>query len=159
MNITRLIIASVMTHSVFERFAQLSEDDKDAVVSKVKDKVKSKNTETTDEDAEMEDVGSSEKATKLISDNAEEETSTDKGVEEKESTEGGLDNIVGDLMEEIEVIKSDGKVSPSEVLGLIDNVVQMVQVLLQAKPGKLKKSSMRKSVIVDRLVQRVCEGG
>jgi len=89
----------------------------------------------------------------------EEEAGVEAPTDESDGDESkSLDNIVGDLAEEIEVIKSDGHIAPNEVVGLIDNVVKMVHVLLQAKPGKPKKaSSERELAIAERIVTATLE--
>ena len=201
MNTIRLIVASIVTQSVFQRFAQLSKKDKDAVVKKVKEKVngkgnakknngkkpkkgevppqfqkgkKKKNEKPPKEEKVVEEEVVGEKETggkpekgkvppqfqKGKKKEEEAETSEEEVVEEDkaegDSESKSLDNLVGDLAEEIEVIKTDGQIAPSEVLGLIDNVVKMVHVLLQAKPGKNKKAS-REEEISQRIADEYIE--
>ena len=153
MSVRNVIIAAVLTKDVFRRFAQMSDDDKAKIVEKVKEKMNG-NGKPAEEEIK-DDVGSSDKATEMITENmkeAPEEEAPEAEASEEETT--GIEDIVGDLIEEVETIKSDGQVSPSEVLGLIDNVVQMVQVLLDAKPGKAKKAS-REERIANRIVRRI----
>jgi len=145
MNVQRLIVASVMTQGVFQRFAQLSKGDKDKVVEKVKEKVNGKGKKKDDV---VEEEVVDEKKEEIVDDGAAEDGNTD----EKSEGGGSLDDLVGDLAEEIEVIKSDGQIAPSEVVGLIDNVVKMVHVLLQAKPGKEKEAASREAAIVERML-------
>jgi len=160
MNVMRLIVASVATQDVFKRFAQLSKKDKETVINKVKEKVNGKGKSKKDEEPPEEEAVEEE-----VKDETVEETESDTGTTEEvapdteEQVEGeskSLENLVGDLAEEIEVIKTDGQISPSEVVGLIDNVVQMVHTLLQAKPGKPKKAS-REDDIAQRIADEAIE--
>jgi hypothetical protein len=154
MNVNTLIMASVATKSVYRRFAQLSDEDKEAVVNKVKKKL----TDNSDDKEETSDK-SKDKAKKekpKSKDNAKEEAAPkeeepkEEPAEEEETDETtDMSTIVDGLVSEVEAIKSDGQVTPMEVLGLIDNIVQMVSTLLAAKPGRAKKAD-----IVERVAAR-----
>lgn len=63
----------------------------------------------------------------------------DEGGDQKEE----ISDIVNSLVEEVKTIKEDGKVSPSEVFGLITNMVEMVNTLVEAKPARKRKKSSR----------------
>jgi len=182
MSLNRIIMASVATHGVFERFAKLSAKDKKKVIKKVKDKVKSKGKKDDkpakgkkddkkkpakgkvppqflkkdDKKDEKEEDPKEEKAEKPAKGkvppqflkNKDEAPKEDGMADEAESD--GLEGIVDGLAKEIEVIKGDGKVEMSEVMGLIENLMGMVDTLVNAKPAKKKKASERD--IADRVV-------
>lgn len=183
MNLSRIIVASVATHGVFERFAKLSKDDKKKVVEKVKEKVKTKSKPKKDDKKtkskakpkkddkkgkkpskgkippqflkkddkeEKPEEKKDEKAEKpakgkippqfLKKDDKEEKS--EEGKEEGMSEEtNGLEGIVDGLVKEVEVIKGDGKVEMSEVMGLIDNMMKMVDTLVNSKAPRKKKAS------------------
>ena len=68
----------------------------------------------------------------------------DAGAEPDEAGGAGdqtVESVVQGLLNEVEAIKSDGQITPAEVLGLVDNMVQMVSILVQAKPPRAKKAS------------------
>ena len=223
-----MIIASVATKSVFKRFAALSDEEKEEVVSRVKKKmndggstdsetdtnvgesskdetVLDSNNETKtlgdqnaepepepepeteeddtldvidDEDALVDEISSllggdgdgdavdgdfdgvedgfhtshAEDAADLIqqAQNGEVEDDPDEveTVEEPgmsiEDEDGKMMSIVDGLTKEIEQIKSDGKVEKSEVMGLFDNMMQMVTLLVNTRaPAKPRKKSAK----------------
>ena len=69
----------------------------------------------------------------------------------KEKPGGDLSGIVDGLVKEIEVIKSDGKVEESEVVGLIDRMMQMVDVLINAKPPRKKRTPPEEDDMAERI--------
>ena len=164
--LTRLVVASVATCSVFERFAKLSDKDKAVVVKKVKEKVngkgkkdekppKGKKEETPPEEV----VDEKSEGTKEVP-AKKDETTPAKKLEDaakgktEETTEEAPDmqGIVDGLVKEVEVIKSDGQITPAEVLGLVDNIVQMVGLLVSAKPLRQPKAASREKRITAKLV-------
>jgi len=183
MSIENIIIASVMSKDVFRRFAKVSPKDKEKIVEKVKEKVngKGKKKPAKKEEAPAEEIEVTDDAVDALKETPAEtpkeeapkdkpdvekpavETSiTDEEVPDEEVTNEtedipGMEDIVGDLVEEVEAIKSDGHIAPEEVLGLIDNMVQMVQSLLTAKPGRARKTAtaqrVREEVIAERIIQ------
>ena len=82
------------------------------------------------------------------SDGQEDESTED----EPESEDSGMTELVNQLAEEVEQIKSDGRVETSEVLGLFDNMMKMVTLLVEAKPKGSRKSS-----IADRVAMRMAK--
>jgi hypothetical protein len=209
MNVQNLIIASVATRSVFRRFAQLSDEEKEEVVKKVKEKMniqddeedtdkdadvdtdkdisEDKPEEETEETTEQEDVGDDEEGdtnedisedtdegeesdddteeVEEVPDESEEEPVEEEPIEEteeepepEEETEEveeesepeeqkeEIEEIVKGLVEEVQTIKQDGQVGPKDVLGLITNMMEMVNLLVQAKPPtrrRKRKSATR----------------
>ena len=90
------------------------------------------------------------------------EDTTDMGdVTETEDTtdtgdDGEASSIVDDLAKEIQIIKQDGHVSPTEVVGLIKTMMEMVNMLLEAKPGRRrKKSSVREFIIAEKVIKGI----
>lgn len=164
MSLQKAMIAAVVSREVFNRFAQLSDEDKAKVTEKVKEKVKGKGD--GEQDAEVDAPADEPKPEDKPEDTAEEpaeepapeETDTEEQpAEEPADEEPDLGGIVNDLVKEIEAIKSDNVITPSEVLGLVDNIVKMVSSLLTAKPGRARKSFVaslvREEVIASRIVQ------
>lgn len=200
MRLRGMIIASVATHGVFERFAKLSDKDKKKVVEKVKDKVKTKSKGKKDEkpakgkkdekpakgkkdkkpakgkgkippqflkkDDKKDEKDKAEKPAKDEKDKAEKpakgkippqflkkDDKAEEGKEEGMAEEAdGLEGIVDGLVKEVEVIKGDGKVEMSEVMGLIEKMMGMVDTLVNAKAPKQKKAS---EDIADRVARSV----
>ena len=152
MNLARLLIASIATQGVYKRFAQLSDEDKAKVVEKVKERVKGKGEAEPETEESPAKPEKKEEVVEEVTEEAPADAEEEAPAEPEESPKSEIEDIVGDLIEEVEVIKTDGHVSPSEVLGLIDNMVRMVQTLLQAKPGRAKKAS-REEAIAERLVR------
>ena len=152
--LTRLIVSSVATRSVFKRFAKLSDEDKAAVVEKVKAKVNGDAEEAPSDAAEETTTEETVEGTGDTPDSVGE--AVEEGVEESE--EGSADaapdmqGIVDGLVKEVEVIKSDGQITPAEVLGLVDNIVQMVSVLINSKAPRKSRSASREERIADRIV-------
>lgn len=70
----------------------------------------------------------------------------------EEAPEQDLAAIVDGIAEEIEQIKSDGQVTPGEVMGLMDNMMTMVNELLRAKPGRAKKATDAR---IERIATRI----
>ena len=71
-----------------------------------------------------------------------------------------MDSIVNDLVNEVKTIKQDGHVQTKDVLGLIMNMMEMVNLLVQAKaPMKRRKSRRgmieREFVIAERVASKV----
>jgi hypothetical protein len=67
--------------------------------------------------------------------------------------------IVDGLAKEVEQIKSDGRVDPHEVLGLFDNMMTMVTLLVEAKlPNKRRSASaIADKVAMDLMTERMLE--
>jgi hypothetical protein len=192
MSVQKLIVAAVATRSVFCRLAQLSDEEKEEVVKKVKEKMdiqddegesegetKEVDTETpedeTDEESPDQEEGeedTSEKPEDETEDEteeveeiapeeepAEEEEEQTESVPEEEPAEqeeqaepvpdeepaeeedqkDKIEEIVNGLVEEVQTIKQDGQVSQKEVVGLITNMMEMVNLLVQAKPPTRKR--------------------
>ena len=55
-------------------------------------------------------------------------------VEVDEDKKGEIESIVNDLVSEVKTIKQDGQVAPKDVMGLIQSMMEMVNLLVQAKP-------------------------
>ena len=83
------------------------------------------------------------------------ESTTDDEDEEIEDKKDEIADIVSDLVEEVETIKSDGHVKPGEVLGLITQMMEMVNLLVEAKapPRRKKKSSVREFIIAEKVAK------
>ena len=69
--------------------------------------------------------------------------------EDKEQKKDEIEDIVNDLVEEVETLKSDGQVAPKDVLGLITNMMEMVNLLVEAKPPtrRRRKSSEKDEIL------------
>jgi hypothetical protein len=170
MSVQKLIVAAVATRSIFRRLAQLSDEEKEEVVKKVKEKMdiqdedgetEKVDTETPEDEADEEspdqeegEEDTSEKPEDEAEDDAEDETeeveeiAPEEEPAEEEQTEpvpeeepaeeedqkGKIEEIVNGLVEEVQTIKQDGQVSQKEVVGLITNMMEMVNLLVQAKP-------------------------
>jgi hypothetical protein len=87
--------------------------------------------------------------------NGEQEETTDDAPQSEgpEPDSESLTSIVDGITEEISQIKKDGQVTPGEVMGLMDNMMNMVNELLGAKPAKKKKASFRFPRIANRIVR------
>lgn len=166
------VFASLFETEAFERFAKLSDGDKKKVVKKVKEKVKvkgngkGKKTDKAEKPEDAEDKSKDEPPEEPPKEEPEpEDSSEEKPAEEvgqsdesdeseesgkTEEPENGLKEIVDGIAGEIEQIKSDGVVTPGEVMGLMDNMMTMVNELLRAKPGRAKKGSDRFDSIIRR---------
>ena len=143
--LTRLVVSSVVTHSVFKRFAALSDEDKASVVEKVKSSVGGGEEEAAEEGAE-----------EGVEEGAEEAVAGEGAEEGGEAPD--MQGIVDGLVSEVEVIKGDGQITPSEVLGLVDNIVQMVSVLINSKAPRKSKSASREDSISERVASSIIEG-
>ena len=138
----RIFTASLTgTHSM-NMFAALSDEDKAKVIEKVKEKVKGTPPEETPSETTEETPSETP-----------EETSTETPEETPEKTDSDdapsdeLTSIVDGISQEIEQIKSDGQVTPSEVMGLMDNMITMVNELLGAKAKKpVKTASVNRQI-------------
>jgi hypothetical protein len=62
------------------------------------------------------------------------EEPTGEPVEVDEDKKGEIESIVNDLVSEVKTIKQDGQVAPKDVMGLIQSMMEMVNLLVQAKP-------------------------
>jgi hypothetical protein len=213
MNLRKLMIASVATMGVFRKFAQLSDEEKEEVVNKVKEKLNVKDEspeeseespeeespeKTESEDDTTEDVNEpddeegsdeSESGDEEESDDDEEvdavpedesseteaepepeteaEPETESETEEepepepepdKEDRKDEITDIVNNLVEEVETIKQDGNVAPKDVLGLITNMMKMVNLLVQAKPPtrrRKKSGAEREFLIAEEVAERI----
>lgn len=138
MDVRRLMVASVAVKGIYRRYAQLSNGDKDKVKAKVKEKLNgkangngAKSEKLSDEEIAALDGKAPEKEEK--SEEPEAESGDEQGGEEA-APEGGLESIVEGLRQEVETIQKDGKVDPGEVLGLFDNLMQMVTLLVGTRP-------------------------
>jgi len=65
----------------------------------------------------------------------------------------GMSELVDALATEVEQIKGDGEVSSTEVIGFFDNMMQMVTLLINAKP----KTERKKKSSIDYMVERVAK--
>jgi hypothetical protein len=65
---------------------------------------------------------------------SEPEDESEKPVEVDEDKKDEIESIVNDLVDEVKTIKQDGQVAPKDVMGLIQNMMEMVNLLVQAKP-------------------------
>jgi hypothetical protein len=151
--------------SALLRFAQLTDEQKESIVQKALSKLEDR------EDNEFDNLHS-EDATKLIiesqgesedeSEDESEETPKEETVEETteetteeesvdEELESNMSEIVDSLAAEVEQIKGDGDVSSTEIIGFFDNMMQMVNVLVDAKPKGTRKSSVEG--IIDRIAK------
>jgi len=82
-----------------------------------------------------------------------EEAPVDDGSET--STNDDVRKALDDLKQEMGQVTADGKIEAQEVMGLLDNLVMMVNMLLRAKPGRVRKSSVgRERVIAGRVARR-----
>ena len=209
MNLRKLMIASVATMGVFRKFAQLSDEEKEEVVNKVKEKLNVKN-DTPEEGEESPEEESSEKTEPEDDTPEDTDESGDEGSDENESDGEGesddeevdavpeenesepetesepeeepesevesepesepevepdeeekkneITDIVNNLVEEVETIKQDGNVAPKDVLGLITNMMEMVNLLVQAKPPtrrRKKSGAEREFMIAEDVANRV----
>ena len=179
-----LITAAVVSAPVFRMFAKLSDEDKTKVVDKVKEKVngkgkkdkkppkgkKKKDEEVVPDEKVVpgEEVVPDEKETPEEKEVPEEgvvpagkvlpvkgvPAQKDVPVEDEEPSEE-MAAIVDGIAQEIEQIKSDGKVTPGEVMGLMDNMIMMVDSLLKAKPGRARKSPIAAEVVAETREDRI----
>lgn len=162
-----MMIASVACKGVFRRYAQLSAEEQAEVVNRVKEKLTENGGESNDEtvidkeavaDTVLDTDGNqnseegeaeggdelSEEDIAAIDEIAVEDAPIedapveDAPVEDVPVEDGGdMMSIVDGLAQEVEQIKSDGRVDPNEVLGLFDNMMQMVTLLVNTKaPSK-----------------------
>jgi hypothetical protein len=173
MDIQRLIIASVAVKGVFRRYAQLSADEKAEVTKKVKQKLKEKGNGDSEVDSDErvvpEDTNDAVLDTKdnkvevparLPADEvpAEEVPAEEPPAEEPPVEEPPADDMMGivdGLVQEVETIKSDGKVEQSEVMGLFENMMQMVTLLVQTKAApEPKEASMAARVAADYIAKK-----
>ena len=69
-----------------------------------------------------------------------------------EDKKGQMEGIVNDLVQEIKTIKQDGQVRTGDVLGLIMNMMEMVNLLVQVKPPMKRRKSKRGSIEREFLV-------
>ena len=117
-----------------------------------------------DEDSEEPSESESDKDSEGEPESEAEETDEEPSEDDKDSEgeleldddrQGKLDELVEDLQKEVEEVREDGKVSPSEVLKLFDNMMGMVTLLVNAKlPNRTRKSSVGRLVrlaIADRV--------
>jgi hypothetical protein len=61
-------------------------------------------------------------------------------------------------VEEVETIKQDGNLAPKDVLGLITNMMEMVNLLVQAKPPirrRKKSGAEREFLIAEEVAERI----
>ena len=82
-------------------------------------------------------------------------------VPSEEGQDGGsIETIVDELKQEVELIQKDGQVTPSEVIGLFDNLMQMVQTLIESKHPKKTASVVGwdPNAMVDRIASDVVSG-
>jgi hypothetical protein len=87
-----------------------------------------------------EDAGLSEDDIAEIDGLGDEVEGLQEGLEEGGESPDGMMGLVDGLVQEVEQIKSDGKIEPSEVLGLFDNMMQMVTLLVNTRaPVKSRK--------------------
>jgi len=113
------------------------------------DEEEAEGTDTSDSDAEVDSQSPA-------ADEPEEQESVEAPSGDDEEGSPALTDIVNGIAEEIETIKKDNKVTPTEVMGLMDNMVRMVTELLRAKPGRVRRSSMltrREAIIAERLIR------
>lgn len=147
---------------VVARFAQLSPGQKEDAVKKVmtnlkakskskkkpkpkkksKSKKKPKKEKAPEKDEKAEESRPDEKVDEVKPEETEESTEAPDG-ESGMSDDGGLMQSIQDLSEELERVKQDGRVDSSEVLGLFNNLMDMVNTLLRAKPGRKVKAADR----------------
>ena len=156
----RILFASFVETPSFNMFAKLSDDDKAKVVEKVKEKVKgTSGGEETPEDKSVEKTPEDKSVEKTPKDKSKEipdKTPEDKSTETSDGTpketpdetpgDNDLTSVVDGIAQEIEQIKSDGQVTPGEVMGLLDNMMSMVTNLLKATPGKEKKTASNRQI-------------
>jgi hypothetical protein len=142
-----------------QRFAKLTDEQKDEAVKQVMINLKSKGDESEKPaepevnfgDIEFEE--SSEDSAKKP--DGKPETEVDFGdIEFNETEEAGMskepDNLmdsIQSLSDELDKVKEDGKVDSTEVVGLFNSMMDMVSSLLRAKPGR----APRKASITDRV--------
>lgn len=174
MSTKQLVLASIATKSVFKRLATLSDEDKQKVLDKVQEKLSEGGDEETKEPAEeteetkdpTEDVEETEEPTEDVEeteeDTVEEVEETEDPAEDvedgesvEETSEQDISSIVKDLVQEVGTIKEDGKISPAEVIGLIKSMMDMVGLLVEAKPPTRRKrrgSYDRIEAMTDKIV-------
>ena len=141
-----------MEDRLVARFAAMTSEQKEDVVSRVVENLKAKSGEgnQTDENSEKEpNPDEDDKNTLTYDDSEDDSMGLDENglpVEDSEEavSEGSneLSVMVDALQQEIEAIKSDGKVERGEFMGLFKQMMKMVSELVQAKPpAKTRKSS------------------
>jgi len=172
----RMLLASVATKGVFRRLAQLSDEEKAEVVKKVMEKIQGGGQEAEgDAPADAGDakgLDAMEKEVEALEQEAAADVAPPEGGDEApeadapgpeedvpeadapamsdDDGEGGLLKVVEDLAAEVEQIRSDGRVDPSEVLGLFDNMMQMVTFLVDTKaPAKRRRRRKSSLGVVD----------
>jgi len=166
MEVQRLIVASVATMGVFRRYAKLTDEEKEIVKNKVKEKLQTDSSESDATENVIDDTGSKEPMEPEDSKNeaevpVEEEGNVEVPVEEDEGeSQPELLGIIDRLAQEVQQIKSDGRVDPNEVLGLFDNMMSMVTLLVNTKlPSKPRKASIAENVMVDVIASRIVGTG
>jgi hypothetical protein len=133
--------------------------------------------EVPEPDAEDEDGGGDEGGDEIpepatVEEDSEDETDSGdltEGDPEPAVPEGGdekqnadLLGVVNDLAAEIKQVKSDGRVDPSEILGLLGNMMQMVTLLVHAKPPpkqRNRKASIDEVARIEKMINRVANHG
>jgi hypothetical protein len=113
--------------------------------------------DTGDVEDELEDDASEEEEDVIEDEEDDEDSEEDDDEEPVEDAAPDLSQLVNDLAGEISEIKSDGKIAPSEVIGLVNSIVTMVNTLLMAKPGRARKSSLAQELRERRVVSRMVE--
>ena len=113
------------------KFAKLSDEQKNDAATKVLNNIKSNGD--VEKDIDFGDIEFEEKP--------------EESTEDAESLD--LMDELSALSEEIESIKEDGKVDSFEVVGLFQNMMDMVTELLRAKPGRKPR---KKANVEDRVV-------
>jgi hypothetical protein len=114
--------------------AKLTDEQKEQAVQQVMENLKNKTEseqEQTQEDSDEPEIDFGD--IEFIEDEGESEMSDDKDNPD-------LMDSIQSLSDELDIIKEDGKVDSSEVVGLFQSMMEMVNELLRAKPGRKRRT-------------------
>lgn len=107
-------------------------------------------SEDTDEGEESDEENKSPESEDEVEPEPESESD-----EDKEQKKDEIEDIVNDLVEEVETLKGDGHIAPKDVLGLITNMMEMVNILVEAKsPSRRRRRNSgveREFIIAERV--------
>ena len=159
-SLNQIILQAIIQKPIFSRVAALSKKDKDEVKKKVKKKLKEngnggkKKKSPPEKGKGKAEEGKKEKDEKVVEDDDKGNSPFQKKEEEK--PEKAPEDMISELQGELEAIAEDGRVTPQEVLGLVDNIMNIMNLVLQAKLPKeaMLASRVAESYMGDRLAAK-----
>ena len=128
---------SELVERVVLRFAKMSDEQKDKVVTKVMDNLKSKDDSSKSDDNKESTEKSVDKKEPTEKSEVVPVSTDDASVDEK-----GLEQIVETLRQEIEKIQADGKVERGEFLRMFNQMMEMVTSLIDVRPPAKKRKKV-----------------